>query len=241
MSYNIYSAPHELTSPQLAKALHCATGYNIYNDQMYRDGGWMGFGSPWNWHTLQYSQSKGNDFVYLDHAYFNRHKYYRVTKNAYFHDGSGQTNHSRIRKFYRSAQPWRKGRYIIIAPQSEEYFLRIGMNQADWIQGCIDKIKKYSDRPIGIHYKRDRKPLRDMLKTAWLLVSHTSNSSLEAIMHGVPTICTGLCHVTPMATKGFENIEKPFYPDNRMDWAGVLADNQFTLDEIKEGLANAKF
>jgi hypothetical protein len=236
--YKIYSVPDELTSPKVAQAFHDATGFEIVEDSQERNENWLGFGSPFNWNTLQHAKKTGFDFVYVDHAYFHRNRYYRVTKNALFHDGTGRTNHARIRQFYLRESPWKKGKNIIICPQSWDYFKRNGMRQDLWLQNVIKKIKKHSDRRIIVHHKRDRTPLVEFLKDAWMVVSHTSNSGLEAIMNGVPTICTGECHVTPMATKGFEFIENPYYPENRMDWAGVLADNQFTLQEIRDGIYN---
>lgn len=242
MSYNIYSAPHELTSPKIAKALHQATGFPVFEDDIARDGNWMGFGSPYNHATLKHAQASGFDYFYGDHAYFERHKFYRLTKNALFHDGRGKSDGTRLRQFYRTKTPWRKrGRYVVLCPQSEGFFSRLGMTQQGWIDSCKEQIKTYTDRPIVIHHKRDKKPLRLLLKKAWIVVSHSSNSGLEAIMNGIPTITTAHSHVSDMSTKGFEFIEKPYYPDNRLEWAAVLADNQFTLEEIREGKANDLF
>jgi hypothetical protein len=235
MSYNIYSVPRELTSPKVAKALHAATGFDVYTDNIERPGGWMGFASPYNWNTFVHARDNNEDYIYVDGAYFGRRVFYRVTKNGLWHNGEGQTDCRRLKKFYHKPKNWVKGKFIIICPQSGGYFERNGMDRKAWINKVKYRIRKHTDRRIIVKQKHDPKPLKAYLKNAWMVVSHTSNSALEAIMEGVPAISTGLCHASPLCTDGFANIENPYYPENRMEFAGVLADNQFTLEEIRKG------
>jgi hypothetical protein len=40
-----------------------------------------------------------------------------------------------------------------------------------------------------------------------------------------------------MSVNKISDINNLKYPENRLEWAGSLADNQWTLEEIKSGLA----
>ena len=241
MSYNIYSAPNELTSPKVAAALHDALGFPVFTDNKPRSGGWAGFPSPSNLNTLKHAIDGGFDYVYADHAYFKRHQFYRLTKNAKFHTGEGKTDGKRLKALGMRPKKWVKGRHIVLASQSYAFFERQGINLFDWEQRMAFKIQKHTDRPIITRNKKDKRSFEEDLKDAWLLVTHSSNAALDALMVGVPVICTDPCHASSMATNGFENIENPHYPDDRLRWAGVLADNQWTLDEIRKGSCNDLF
>jgi hypothetical protein len=234
MSCNVISAPHELTSPKFAAAFAQGCGGQVVTS--YAGGAWAGFGSPLHHEGLQQAIAAGQDWYYGDHAYFGRKRYYRVTKNALFHDGTGKTNGKRLLQFHRAPGYWKKSLFIVLCPQSEGFFNRLGTSQQEWIDNTTAEIRKYSDRKIKIHYKKDPKPLSELLRLGWACVVHSSNSAVEALMQGVPVVCTAHCHASLLSTP-MERIEKPFYPDDaeRMRFAGVLADNQWSLDEIRAG------
>jgi hypothetical protein len=234
---NIYSAPQELTSPKIALALQEATAGTIWTDNIPRSGTWAGFGSPSNLNTLTAAQERGDDFFFVDHAYFGRGYFYRITKNALFHSGRGKSDLSRLKFFHRELKPWVYGANIIICPQSEGFFRRQGIAQADWIFNVINQLKKVTSRRIIIHHKRDPRPLSDLLANAHAVIVHSSNSAVEALMAGVPVFATAPCPAAALAEKDLSRIEKPFYPKNRMEFAGVLADNQWSLEEIRNGTA----
>jgi hypothetical protein len=232
---NVYSAPNELTSPKFAMAF--AEGCGGIVTEKYRGGVWAGFGSPVHLEGLKMSIADGHDWYYGDHGYFGKRLFYRVTKNAYQHSGRGITDHQRLKNFYVNAHPFRKtGSIIILTPQTDVYFNHFGMTQAGWIEDTTREIRKYTDRKIVIHYKRDERTLKSFFLKAWMVVGYRSMSALEAVMNGIPAVSTGECAVSDLCTK-IENIEKPFYPsgEQRMDLAGVLADNQWTLGEIANG------
>jgi len=233
--YDIYRAPNELTSPKIAKAFHHRYGFNIKDNNTYCGNGWLGFGSPHNWQSLQDCFAMGDDFVYIDHAYFGRHDFYRVTKNAYFHSGVGDPDYGKLRMFYPRDIPWRKsGGRIVVCPQSDGFFIRRDIDPKKWLDDTCARIRTLTDRPITIRTKKDRIPFRVHLRDAWAVVSYSSNAGFEAIMQGVPAIYTADSHARLLATD-FACIENPYYPDNRNQVAAVLAANQWRLDEIRDG------
>jgi hypothetical protein len=230
----VYEAPNELTSPKFAAAFAHGCGGEVR--QKYRMGRWSGFGSPMHLDGLRQTIADGFDYYYGDHAYFGRHRFFRVTKNALFHDGAGRSDMKRIvRHFYSRPKSWNKGRKIILCPQSEAFFLRLGMTQQNWIDDVKEELRLYTDRPIAVHHKRDTRPLLSLLRDTHCVISHSSNSAVEAIMNGVPAINTAPSAAVLMCRRKLCDVENLLYPENRLEWAGVLADNQWTLEEISNG------
>jgi hypothetical protein len=112
-----------------------------------------------------------------------------------------------------------------------------GLNYDDWLNSTINSIKNSTDRPIKVRLKNDLNPIEHDLNDCWAVVVYTSASAINAILSGVPAFTTGKCASNLMALSDLSLIEKPFYPENRLQWASVLADNQWTLAEIESGEA----
>jgi hypothetical protein len=81
--------------------------------------------------------------------------------------------------------------------------------------------------------------LGDDLKDCHCLVSYSSSSSITALLAGVPAISTGDDAAARPVTGRLADVENPPRPtaEERRAWAGVVADNQWTLDEMRSGLA----
>jgi UDP:flavonoid glycosyltransferase YjiC (YdhE family) len=73
----------------------------------------------------------------------------------------------------------------------------------------------------------DEVPFEEDLAEAFCVVTHSSNTAVEAILAGVPAFVLGQSAAQPFACNDLKMIEAPF----------VLADNQWTLKEIREGKA----
>lgn len=230
---NVIKASHEITSPRFAAAF--ARGCKGRVVENYQGGVWAGFGSPQNWDSLFLAIRSGNEFYYGDHAYFGRGKYYRITKNALQHSGFGNGSLERLKPFYEEARPWVRGSKVIVCAQSQPYHDRTGEN--DWLDRTLKKLSLATDREIVIRRKNDHRPLQLDLDDAWCVVTQSSAAAIHGLMLGVPAICTSQCAASCMSLSDVLMVEKPYYPDDRMEWAAVLANNQWTLEEIKLGKA----
>lgn len=231
----VYDSPQELTAPMFARAFANGCKGKIVTE--YHPGTWAGFGSPRTMHMLQQAIAEGFTWYYGDKGYFGRKDYYRITKNAYQHTGltEKRSQMRRLRRWHTHAEPWRKaGRYIILATHSETYYGLHGTTSNRWINETTRLIRQHSDREIIITSK-NANPAKLHYRAAWALVTMRSNAAVEAIMHGVPVFCTHDCAASAMGLADLTKIEQPFYPEGRMEWAGVLADNQWTLYEIENG------
>lgn len=235
---DVLTVRDELTAPQFAKALARGLGGQVVSE--YRGGAWCGFGSPKTWDGLMQARRAGEDFYYGDHGYFGRGVFYRITKNAFQHNGTGQPDFDRLKPFYEAAQPWRKGKNIIVCPQSAGHHQRFMVE--NWTDETLAKLKAVTDRPIVVRRnKNSPRPLEADLVDAWAVVTHSSACAIHGLMWGVPAICTADCAASRLALSDPYNVEYPFYPDDRMEWAATLAANQWTLDEMQAGACKELF
>lgn len=228
----IYAQKGKHLSKQFCDAFAAGCGGTV--EYEYDPGPWAGYGSPVLWPDMIRSIKDGHDFYYGDHAYFGRGVFWRVTKNAFQHDGRGRPDYDRLRPFYESAKPWRKsGSHILVCTQTQAYYERFGMGS--WLADTVRCLKLHTDRPIVVRPKNSIRPFMQDLENAHALVCCTSNTAVQALMEGIPVITTHQCAASRMGLCDVALVEKPFYPDDRMEWAAALAANQWTLDEIAAG------
>jgi len=243
----IHSANQELTSPQFARAFleGCGniTAARIVDDDIDHGGQWAGFGSPTKWKSLTSIIKSGDrDWYYGDHSYFHagRKQWYRITKNAFQHSGAGTPDFAKLKMFYQDVKPFKKtGRSILICLHSDSFHERMGAPMPDYLNALTKKIRLYSDRPILVRTKRSPIHFELQLRKSWAVVTHSSMCALQALMNGVPAFTTADSALSSLTLHDPINIERPLYPDVAARWqiAGVLAANQWTMQEISTGQA----
>lgn len=238
-----YFAADEFTSPKLAYAFAKGCGGTITDDLEYLHPGPVAmFGSPPVWPLLRRAQAEGRDFYFADHAYFGRGWFYRITRNAYQHDGLGKSSTpERFERATRGATiaPWRKtGSHVLVCPQSDIYFGLHGIDAAEWLETVTATLKQHTDREIRVRWKRSRTPIKPDLEDAWAVVVFSSAAALDALIHGIPIFTMApFAASVRMGLTDLSQIESPIRPDGRRDFLQVLADNQWTLPEIMRGTA----
>jgi hypothetical protein len=182
----------------------------------------------------------GRDWFYIDNGYLkpgHYDGYYRVTKNAYQHRGEGKGDFDRLRWLGVTVAPWRKdGGHVVVCPPGEVYCRHHGMSAAGWLQDTLTVLSANTDREIRVRKKGSTEPLAEDLKGAHALVTHASNTAVDAIVAGVPAFVTGASPARAMGNMMLREIERPVYGE-RMEWLAVLAANQWTLDEMRQGTA----
>lgn len=186
-------------------------------------------------------------YVYIDNGYLRSkyqgevHPFYRITRGAPQHSGIGRSDGRRFADLGVTLSPWREdGRHVLIALQSEWWFSRHGLNRADWLFTVQSFIKRRTGRPVVVRDKPPRidlvRPIAEDLRGAWCVVTHSSNVAIDAIVAGIPAVVFGVSAAAPMAGRTLEDILDPPVSGDRLNWCGVLADNQWRMHEIGEGL-----
>lgn len=172
----------------------------------------------------------------MDNGYWGRNKYFRITKNANQVTELTERTPERFERIRKGIQfrPWHGGSRVVLALSTEHLYKFFGMDIKKYTEDTVAQIRKYTDRKIIVRPKDANYPIENDLKEACCLVTHTSCAALNALEFGVPIITTGECCAKPLSGR-FEDIESLKFPDREpLFWH--LAWNQFTVDELREGL-----
>ena len=179
---------------------------------------------------------KANEYWYIDHGYFGKgnparfNGYYRITQNAIIHGGLGDYPWDRFNKLNSGLKEWRKtGSHIVLLPPSVLMGVFLGYDADDWINRTTKKLRKHTDRKIVIS-KKTHNPLEKCLQDAWVVVADHSNAQTEALLNGIPVICTN----DARKIGSLDQIENP--PMER-DYLRNLAYQQWNIKEIESGQA----
>jgi len=250
MTVTCYPSPGKKKGLMLCEAFAQGCGGQVaaLGDPVLRDGagffyGWTDYTAP----LIARCKAEGRTWFYCDNAYYlGRHTWFRVTKNAMMHDGSGQHGLERLKPFGVELKPWNlTGRNIVITSQSEvHYTARLGTTRDAWTAAVIAELRCHTDRPIKVCHKPDAKSSGNAyaapgfeaeLADAWVVVAHCSSAMVKALIDGVPVFSLASSMATRMGRSDLAQIEDPHYPNDRMQWLANLAANQWTRDEMRDG------
>jgi len=230
-----------LVSHNWAKAFAKGCKGSIHFNKQYQGGSIAMFGDETLLKIKNQAIEASQNWFYGDKAYFGRGKYYRVTKNAYMHDAQGVATSARFDKLNIQVQNWKVGDRILICPQSNDFHVRHGLTQSQWVAQVKKTLSNYTDRDIIIHTKTSgdaEMMFRMRLKNVWATIVYSSMAGVQSVMHGVPCFATDCTSTAAQfGSTDLSLIETPIKPDNREMMAWVLADNQFTLEELASGMA----
>ena len=208
------------------------------------------------------------DFYYLDHPYFFHpdyvrekkdtngdkwnntlygQRYFRATKNCFNCTTISNTDDGKYKQWLKDEKDhpelimkdWRKkGTHVLVLPPSPTLYNMIGKDDKKLLNDTLTILKKHTDRPIRVRYKKTdkgypRTDIYDDLKDCWAVVSFGTAASVKAIMSGIPVFCNEYSPTYPVGEKDFTKIETPKYPE-RENWLYNLINNQFSVREIDD-------
>lgn len=242
---NAYPVANKAKSYEICQAFVQGCEGTIVTDGKLRDGPSFFYGvdesnvGAWKATILDLRR----DYYYCDNSYFDqsRQKYFRVTKNRLQHSGSGVSDGKRFESLGINILPWRgQGKHIVICPQSGKFMRQIANVFWDWTDATKQELRFWTDRLLRVrdwmpNKERLSRSLGDDLTDAHALVTFSSAAAITAVLNGIPVVSTGQSAAAIMGGT-IQDIECLPTPE-RKDWAGVLADNQWTLDEMRSGQA----
>lgn len=191
------------------------------------------------------SLSAPTSFYYCDNSYFDatRQRYFRVTRNALQYVRAPY-EHSTGERYCAlelpPIQPWRTGNVIVACPQSEHFMRNIAKEQSNWLEAKLAVFTLALGNPIHVRaWSPDKGALASTLehdlRDAYALVTYSSAAAITALLHGVPVFCDQSCAVHELSSP-MESIAAPHCPSQRQEVFNVLADHQWTLDEMRKGV-----
>lgn len=200
-----------------------------------------------NIHIFNEVRATAREYYYCDNSYFDstRQQFFRVTKNRLQHSGIGQSDGKRFKDLGIPLKPKSKriGTHIVVCPQSDSFMKDIAQYSTNWTQDTLSILRNFVF-PIRLRLwsgdkSRLAATLADDLDGAHALVTWSSAAAVTALLSGVPVFCSTSCVAGPMALADLDEIDRPYFPnsDVLLNWAGVMADNQWTLAEMADGTA----
>lgn len=197
-----------------------------------------------------FQRAKQGTFWYIDNAYTDpqRGLYFRATKNALQVDPRGKTSTGeRFARLGITVKEWRDkpdGKILVI-PQSDDFMKSTLGRKGDWLRETVEKLNAwgYGPRVRVRPWQRDKATayveLHRDLDDAALVVTWSSASAITALYEGIPAISEdGAAHALTGPLERLR-VAEPFRPrmKDRVRFLEILADNQFTLEEFKNGVA----
>lgn len=237
-----YVADGERTSPRFCAAFAEGCGGKLaHGPRVLHPGPVALWGSPALWPLLERAQAQGRDWIYADNAYVGRGRYFRIAVNGYQHDGTGAGDFGRFIRAGGTLQPWRRsGARILVCPNSHVHFPLFGRDADQWVADVVAELREHTDRRIQVRWKKEalERPIDVDLVDAWAVVAWSSAAAIDALMAGVPAFSLAPhAAARRMGSTELADIETPLYPDDREGFFAALAANQWTLDEIRAGVA----
>ena len=184
-------------------------------------------------HSLPRLRASKN-YWYIDNSYFDvvRGQQFRVTHNAIQVDpGKHESDGKRFDRLGLKVKPWRfiEGKYTLFCPQSPWFMAAVAQWKGDWLAQQLLTFggEQLRIRPWNSDKLTIAESFRKDLAGARHLITHSSAAAVEALLEGVP--------VTVARMSAVFGIDPQH--DTRLHAMRVLADNQFTLEEMRSGYA----
>lgn len=137
-------------------------------------------------------------------------------------------------------QPWKRqgrGKHVLIGIPGMTFGRLFGWDMRAWMKTIEQEVRKHTDRPIRYRDKwTGISAERDVLNDCHVLVTHSSHVAIDAIRMGVPAIVAPTSPAAPICSTSLADIENPPMVDREHWWASLMC-QQFTMDELKSGLA----
>lgn len=178
------------------------------------------------WDSIRLSRE---DWWYIDNSYFDsvRGQQFRITKNRVqvgVHDRA--SDGARFAALGLTTKPWQENRdgHVVVIEQSPS-FMRTVAKAPDWFHTTLLNLDRERLVVRGWHGDKAKQQatLVADLRGAASLVTHSSSAAVTALLEGV------LAFTEPMsAVNNYMG---------RLHTLQVLADNQFTIDEMQSGVA----
>lgn len=178
---------------------------------------------------------------YIDNSYFDcvRGQQYRVTRGRVqkFVGPKDSSDGKRFDALGLTIKPWKpfaNQRWLVV--EQSESFMRYVANSPFWLEEQARGLPFGQMSEMRVRrWERDKLRHQTTLATdlEWAdnLLTHSSAAAVEAVMVGVPVIVSRMSALADMVCSADPKL------DERHRYLGVLADNQWTLDEIREGKA----
>lgn len=202
--------------------------------------------------VIQTQRARSADYLVMERGYLGdrfAHTSLRFNGLNGHGDCPHATGHRRAEQWQHLLQPWRStGSYYLLAGQVPgDMSLADCPDYTAWLRSIpleiFGKPVKFRGHPKAPHVSTPHQQLpadqtlAQQLQQACGLIAWNSNSTVESILAGVPTVAYS--HGSMAWELAGHSLEEmgAYYGADRADWLNDLAFSQWTKDEIASGLA----
>lgn len=188
------------------------------------------------------AKASGLPWFYIDNSFFDvtRGQRFRVARNRVQVNARELTSDGRrFDALGLEIKPWTVARsgYWLVIEQSQS-FMRTVADAPDWLSRTLYDLSSPAGAPVRVRaWNRDKhaqmRTLDADLAGAKCLVTHTSAAAVQAVLQGVPAYVDRM-HALAQMVCGLGGYTDR---DQRRRFLSVLADHEFTLDELRAGAA----
>lgn len=198
----------------------------------------------WGWKRRDILQ-RFPKYIYADLGYWSRDEYCRFTVGGWSPEKYVRRglSDSRLKRLGIEIQPWNDGDEIIIAGSTRKSATDHGFGYTEWEKSVADRLfglkLVYRPKPgdpdaCGIRgVPIDRRPLDVSLSKAKALVTHHSNTAVDALVAGVPVHCE--IGAAAAFSVPLEEIDNPPRLEGREQFLADVAWLQWTHAEMSSG------
>lgn len=241
-----YPVPAKAKSLNICETFAYGCRGTVVTDGVYRPGGAFFCGVVESMRSIWEKAIANNDYWYCDNSYFDRTRktHFRITHNRLQHTGLGTSDCRRFKDLDIPIHPWKHfGDHVLVCQQSRSFMHMPVGYVGDWMEDITQQLKAVTSRALiargFIPSKlKASKTLTAQLHHAYATVAWSSAACIESVLRGIPIVSHGASASSPMSGT-IATFNKLPYPSRNV-WAGILADNQWTLEEIKYGTAWAQ-
>ena len=206
--------------------------------------------------VFRQQRSKNLDVIVLETGYINRGDGPNHHYAAGFNGLNGRADfrnrgmpNDRAIKLGISLKPWRKdGKHVLLCGQVPwDASVEMCHDYPSWLHHISKQIRFHTDREVrfrphplakmapmvGCTYSE--KSIQEDLKDCWAVVTFNSNSSVEAVLEGIPafTFDSGAM-AKEVSSQWLQELERPHMP-NREQWLSDLCYAQWNIEEMRSG------
>ena len=184
----------------------------------------------------------------IDNAYLNRKRYeghYAISwggqRQCHEYLWSIPQSPERFAALHEEIKPWRfDGTDILVLAPSMKQGKILGFEVNQWARQVSGQIQRHTKKRVVVRIKRYNvdEPLRDVLRREpiFAAVGYNTKGLVECLLEGIPVFSLGPCVTERMGKSDLSQVNFPLYPSNRVEFFERLANTQWLLSEIAEGL-----
>jgi hypothetical protein len=192
--------------------------------------------------------AEGRPFFYIDHAYIGRGTYYRVGLNHRFRRVV-KPDYTRLDALSVTCAPWRESRNpfgsVTVCPPAHDFDKSWFFAGDRWTERVLKSLSKHGAvettvlyKPTDVRYRPGTPTLAQRMEQSTLFVTQESNVATDAVIAGVQVAVLGDHPARALMHSRVSSATYPKKPDRR-EWLASLAANQWTLQEMRRGVAAA--